>query len=93
MHIRWFIGVIGLLYHPLSLFFKSCELIRYRAIAVMRRFPFMFKMYDLTHKDLFTNEYVRSLFELSIYCLYRCVNILKIESLTESIHLFQRFKS
>ena len=56
--IRWFIGVIGLLNRPLSIF-KSCELILYLAIAVMRWFPFMFKMYGSTHKDFFTNEYVR----------------------------------
>ena len=34
LHIRWFIGVIGLLNRPLSIF-KSCELILY-LIAVMR---------------------------------------------------------
>ena len=44
VHIRWFIGVIGLLYRPLSIF-KSCELILYLAIAVMWWFPFMFKMW------------------------------------------------
>ena len=38
VHIRWFIGVIGLLNRPLSIF-KSCELIIYLAIAVMRWFP------------------------------------------------------
>ena len=48
VHIRWFIGVTGLLYRPLSIF-KSCELIRYLAIAVMRWFPFMFKIYGSTH--------------------------------------------
>ena len=62
VHIRWFIGVIGLLYRPLSIF-KSCELIRYFVIAVMRWFPSIFKMYGSTHKDFFTNEYVRSLLE------------------------------
>ena len=36
----------------------------------------------------FTNEYVRSLLELSISCLQRCVNILTIESLKESLNLF-----
>ena len=87
VHIRWFIGVIGLLNRPLSIF-KSCELILYLAIAVMRWFPFMFKMYGSTHKDFFTNEYVRSLLELSISCLHRCVNILAIESLKESMNLF-----
>ena len=71
-----------------SLYFKSCELIRYLAIAVMRWFPFIFKMYGSTHKDFFTNEYVRSLLELSISCLHRCVNILTIESLKESMNLF-----
>ena len=50
VHIRWFIGVIGLLNHPLSML-KSCELILYLAIAVVRWFPFMFKMYGYTHKD------------------------------------------
>ena len=35
VRIRWFIGVIGLLHRLLS-FFKSCELIQYLAIAVMR---------------------------------------------------------
>ena len=48
----------------------------------------MFKLYGSTHKDLFTNEYVRSLLELSISCLHRCVNILTIESLKESMNLF-----
>ena len=43
VHIRWFIGVIGLLYRPLPIF-KSCELIRYLTIAVMRWFPFIFKI-------------------------------------------------
>ena len=83
MHIRWFIGVIGLLYRPVSIF-KSCELIRYLVIAVMRWLPFIFKMYGSKHKDFFTNEYVRSLLELSISCLHRCVNNLTIESLKES---------
>ena len=87
VHIRWFIGVIGLLNRPLSIF-KSCELILYLAIAVMRWFPFMFKMYGSTRKDFFTNEYVRSLLELSISCLHRCVNILTIASLKESMNLF-----
>ena len=32
VHIRWFIGVIGLLYRPLSIF-RSCELIWYLPIA------------------------------------------------------------
>ena len=72
------------MYRPLSIF-KSCELILYLAIAVMRWFPFMFKMYGSTHKDFFTNEYVRSLLELSISCPHRCVNILTIESLKESM--------
>ena len=84
---RLLIGVIGLLYRPLSIF-KSCELIRYLAIAVMRWFPFIFKMYGSTPKDFFTNEYVRSLLELSIFCLHRCVNILTIESLKDSMNLF-----
>ena len=81
------IGVIGLLCRPLSIC-KSCELIRYLAFAVMRWFPFIFKMYGSTHKHFFTNEYVRSLLELSISYLHRCVNILTIESLKQSMHLF-----
>ena len=85
--IYWFIGVIGLLYSPLSIF-KSCEIIRYLAIAGMRWLPFISKIYGSTHKDFFTNEYVRSLLELSITCLHRCVNILTIESLKESMNLF-----
>ena len=48
VHIRWFIGIIGLLYRPLSIF-KSCELIRYLTIAVMRWSPFMLRMYGSTH--------------------------------------------
>ena len=87
VHIRWFIGVIGLLNRPLSIV-KSRKLILYLASAVMRWFPFMFKMYGSTHKDFFTNEYVRSLLELSLSCLHRCVNILTIESLKESMNLF-----
>ena len=87
VHIRWFIGVIGLFHRPLSIF-KSCELIRYLAIAVMRWFPFIFKIWGSTNKDFFINEYDRSLLELSISCLHRCVNILTIESLKESINLF-----
>ena len=87
VHIRWFIGVIELLYRPLSVF-KSCELIRYLAIAVIRWSPFMFKMYGSTHKDFITNEYVRSLLELSIYFLQGCVNILTIEYLKVSMNLF-----
>ena len=78
VHIRWFIGDIGLL----------SSLILYLAIAVMRWLPFMFKMYGSTHKDFFTNEYVRSLLELSISCFHRWVNILTIESLKESMNLF-----
>ena len=87
VHICWFVGVLGLLYRPLSIF-KSCELTLYLAIAVMRWFPFMFEMYSYTHKDFSTNEYVRSLLELSISFLDRCVNILTIESLKESVNLF-----
>ena len=48
----------------------------------------MFKMYGSTHKDFLTNKYVRGLLELSISCLYRCVNIPTIESLKESMNLF-----
>ena len=51
VHIRWFIVVFGLLYSHLSIF-KSCELIRYLSIAVMKWFPFIFKTYDSTHKDV-----------------------------------------
>ena len=68
--------------------FKSCELIRYLAIAVMRWFSFIFKIYGSTHKDVFTNEYVRSLLELLISCLHCCLNILTIKSLNESMHSF-----
>ena len=39
VHIRWFIGVIGLLYRPLSIF-RSCELIRYLAIDVRLKIYF-----------------------------------------------------
>ena len=87
VRIRLFVGVIGLLYRPLSIF-KACELIRYFAIVVMRWFPFIFKMYGSTPKDFFTNEYVRSSLELSIYGLHRCVNILTIKSLKGSMILF-----
>ena len=52
VRIRWFIEVSGLLYRPLSIF-KSCELIWYLAIAVMRWFPVIFKIYGSTHKDFF----------------------------------------
>ena len=48
----------------------------------------MSKMYDSTHTDFFTNEYVRSLLELSISCLHRCVNILTIDFFKESMYLF-----
>ena len=47
VHTRRFTGVIGLLYRPLSIS-KSCGLIRYLAIAVMRCFPFIFKIYGST---------------------------------------------
>ena len=50
VHIRWFIGVIGLLYRPLSIF-KSCELILYLAIAFMRWFPFML---EVPHTKIFS---------------------------------------
>ena len=53
VHIRWFIGVIGLLNRPLSIF-KSCELILYLAIAVMRWFPFMFKIGMVPHTKIFS---------------------------------------
>ena len=86
VHIRWFIGVFGLLYRPLSIF-QSCEIIRYLAIAVMRWFPFIFRTYGSTH-SFFNNEYVRSLHALSISCLHRCVNILAIETFKKSMNLF-----
>ena len=89
VQIRWFIGVIGIFYRPHSIF-KSCELIRYLAIAVMRWFPFIFKMYGSTHNFFFLlmNMHVRSLLERSISCLHSCVNNLTIESLKESMNLF-----
>ena len=80
VHIHWFIGVIGLLYRPLSIF-RSCELIRYLAIDVMRWLPLVCKIYRSTQKYFFTNAYVRSLLELSISFLHCCVNILTIDSL------------
>ena len=87
VHIRWFFGVIGLLNRPLSIC-RSCELIRYLAIAVMRWFPLMCKIYGSTQKYFFTNAYVRSSLELSISFLHRCVNILTIDYLNESMNLF-----
>ena len=87
VHIRWFIGVIGLLYRPLSIF-RSCELIRYLAIDVMRWLPLVCKIYGSTQKYFFTNAYVRSLLELSISFLHCCVNILTIYSLNKSMNLF-----
>ena len=69
--------VIGLLYRPLSIF-RSCELIRYLAIDVMRWLPLVCKIYGSTQKYFFTNAYVRSLLELSISFLHCCVNILTI---------------
>ena len=71
VHIRLFFGVIGLLNRPLSIF-RSCELIRYLAIAVMRWFPLMCKIYGSTQKYFFTNAYVRSLLELSIFSPLLC---------------------
>ena len=65
VHIRWFIGVIGLLYRPLSIF-RSCELIQYLAIDVIRWFPLVCKIYGSTQKYFFTNAYVGNLLELSI---------------------------
>ena len=84
VHTRWFIGVIGLLYRPLSIF-KSCELIIYCHCCYE-----VVPLYvgGSTHKDFFTNEYVRSLLELSISALHRCVNILTVKSLKESMNLF-----
>ena len=87
VHIRWFFGVIGLLNCPLSIFI-SCELIRYLAIAVMRWYPLMCQIYGSTQNFFFTNAYVRTLLELSISFLHRCVNILALDSLNESINLF-----
>ena len=83
VHIRWFVGVIGLLNRPLFIF-RSCELIRY----LVRWFPLMCKIYGSTQKYFFTNAFVRSLLELSISFLHRCVNILTIDSLNESMNLF-----
>ena len=51
VHIRWFIGVIGLLYRPLSIF-RSCELIRYLAIDVMRWLPLCVR-YMVQHRNTF----------------------------------------
>ena len=51
VHIRWFIGVIGLLYRPLSIF-RSCELIRYLAIDVMRWLPLVCKIM-VQHRNTF----------------------------------------
>ena len=51
VHIRWFIGVIGLLYRPLSIF-RSCELIRYLAIDVMRWLPLCVR-YMVQHRNIF----------------------------------------
>ena len=87
VHIRWFFGVIGLLNRLLSIF-RSCELIRYLAIAVMRWFPLMCKIYGSTQKYFFTNAYVRSLLVLSISFLHCYVNILTIASLIKSMNLF-----
>ena len=87
VHIRWFIGVIGLLYRPLSIF-RSCELIRYLAIDVMRWLPLVCKIYGSTQKYFFTNAYARSELELSISFLHCCVNILTIDSLNKSMNLF-----
>ena len=47
-----FVGLLelfGLLYHHCSIF-RSCELIRYLAIAVMRWFPLMCEIYDSAQK-------------------------------------------
>ena len=85
--ICWFIGVIGLLYRPLSIF-RSRELIRYLAIDVMRWLPLVCKIYGSKQKYFFTNAYVRSLLELSISFLHCCVNILTIDSLNKSMNLF-----
>ena len=54
-----FSGVIGLLNRSLSIF-RSCELILYLAIAVMRLFPLMFKIYGLTQKYFYYSR--RSVF-------------------------------
>ena len=48
----------------------------------------MCKIYGSTQKYFFTNAYVRSLLELSISFLHRCVYILTIDSLNESMNLF-----
>ena len=47
----------------------------------------MFKIYGSTQKYFFTNAYVRSLLELSISFLHRCVNMLAIDSLNEFMNL------
>ena len=60
VHIRWFFVVIGLLNRPLSIF-RSCELIRYLAIAVMRWFPLICKIYGSTQKYFFTRAFTRAL--------------------------------
>ena len=78
VHIRWFT-------RPLSIF-RSCELIRYLAINVMRWSPLVCKIYGSTQKYFFTNAYVRSLLELSIFFLHCCVNILTIDSLNKSMN-------
>ena len=49
VHIRRFFGVIRLLNRRLSIF-RSCELIQYLAIAVMRWSPVMCKIYGSTQK-------------------------------------------
>ena len=48
----------------------------------------MFKIYSSTQKYFFTNAYMRSLLELSIAFLHRCVNMLTIDYLNESMNLF-----
>ena len=87
VHIRWFIGVIGLLSRPLFIF-RSCELIRYLAIDVMRWFPLVCKIYGSTQKYFFTNAYVRSLLELSI-SFHHCYEYNPtIDYLNKNLNLF-----
>ena len=47
----------------------------------------MCKIYGSTQKYFFAHAYVRSLLELSISFLHCCVNILTIDSLSESMNL------
>ena len=63
-------------------------------MTIMHRLSLIAKKWKLpiytgmTHKGCFNNEYVRSLLELSKSSCHRCVDILTIESLKESMNLF-----